>query len=145
MSYSDDGGANGRAQIGYLWAVLIPASLVATVILLLHSPERDVLLGAQMFVFSFLIAATVIAVAAALIGLPLTWLLARHGLERPFVYPAAGFLAGGAIAALLVRFGGPYEAEITEFLPLALFGGLPGCLCGQAWWWFNRRHAQTPE
>jgi hypothetical protein len=128
-----------------LWAVLIPASLVATAILLIYPPGSDVLLGAQMFIVSFLFAATVIAAAAALIGLPLTWLLARHGLERPFVYPAAGFLAGAAIAALLARFGGPYEAEITEFLPLALLGGLPGCLCGQAWWWFNRRHAQRPE
>jgi hypothetical protein len=145
MSYSDDGGAIGRAQIGYLWAVLIPASLVATVMAVLYSPAADVLLEAQMFIVSFLVAAIVIGVAAALIGLPLTWLLARHGLERPIVYPAAGFLAGGAIAASLVRFGVPYEAELTEFLPFALLGGLPGCLCGQVWWWFNRRHAQTPE
>lgn len=49
--------------------------------------------------------ALVIALAAALIGLPLTRLLARRRREGPWIYPLAGLAAGAAVMIGLERIG----------------------------------------
>lgn len=89
-----------------------------------------------------LIGATlVIAPAAALVGLPLTWLLARTGRESGWAYPVVGLISGGAIAVgffHLVELGASPE-PLRPGLDAAPFGALPGLVCGLLWWSLYRR------
>lgn len=83
----------------------------------------------------------VIGLAAAVIGLPLTQILASNGWERPWSYPFAGFIFGGAIVLVFLEAA---EAPIwpSQILAYLLIGALPGALCGALWWWLERRHVQ---
>ena len=110
-----------------------------------ESPSASDLPGAVLAgLFAFIGAVPVIALAAALIGLPLTWLLARHKLEGPLVYPLAGFVAGALIvtfASILPGFGrgGP---PLDVLLFFGWVGAVPGFISGAIWWRAYRRHAQ---
>lgn len=90
-----------------------------------------------------IVAALVIAVAAALIGLPLTWLLARSGRETHWTYPGAGLAAGAALLVGFFQIGmaGAWRPA-GELLLIASLGGVPGFVCGLAWWRRYRRHFQ---
>ena len=145
MSFGDHPIA-GRPHEKFLLAVVGPALLTAVGTIVLTGFEsgqsEDI---ASLFLMTFALAAAVIAIASIVIGLPLTWLLEQRGLERPWSYPLAGFIAGGAIIVLVPALlnedrGGPFE-----FLPFAWVGALPGCFCGAIWWWTYRRHVQAAE
>jgi hypothetical protein len=96
-----------------------------------------------LFLFATLVAALVTAVAAALIGLPLTWLLARRRIEAPWTYPLAGAIAG---AAVLIGLDRAVMAEAwrspAESLLIASLGAVPGLVCGLSWWLLYRRQFQ---
>ncbi|MET1113120.1 MAG: hypothetical protein ABWX67_16500 [Allosphingosinicella sp.] len=99
-----------------------------------------------LFVAAWLGAALVIALAAVLIGLPLTLLLARTGRESPWAYPAAGSVAGAAILGLFLRLDSPLDSPPLADLLFyaACFGAVPGGICGLLWWILYRRELQ-PE
>ena len=98
---------------------------------------------AILLLFTPIVAALVVAISAALIGLPLTWLLARSRKETRWTYPGAGLAVG---AFLLVGFfrTGPAAAwrPAGEWLLIASLGGMPGLVCGFIWWRRYRRHFQ---
>jgi hypothetical protein len=124
----------------------VPAALAALVIALGSWPILDDPGGvAALWLFAFVCATIVMALATALIGLPLSWLLASRGLERPWSYPLAGLLAGAALVLLVpLLTGGDPLADMSRFTPV---GALPGALSGAIWWFAHRRHEQpdAPE
>jgi hypothetical protein len=142
----------GGPGAALLLAIAGPALLIAVGIVLLIYQENpssfDLADQAVVFVVALLAALPVIAIAVFLIGLPLTWLLARWRLERIWVYPAAGFVAGAALIILV-----PYLIEGSrgggelDFVSLAwgLIGAVPGALSGAIWWWAHRRYEQARE
>lgn len=141
MSFSDSS-PFGRGQNGFALAVLCSAAATAlgvACLFLLDGGRASVALIA--FLLALVSATIVIGLAAALIGLPVTWILAGNRLERAWTYPLAGFLAGGAMVVLAELAAGLDRGQVGIF-PDALIGALPGCLCGALWWWFERRHAQ---
>jgi hypothetical protein len=94
-----------------------------------------------LILFIPIVTALVIAVSAALIGLPLTWLLARRRRETRWTYPAAGLAAGSALLVGFFQIGsaGAWRPA-GELLVIASLGGVPGFVCGLAWWRLYRRH-----
>lgn len=149
MTYA---GAWDRVEGGHaralLLAIAVPALLIAIgiVLELFHDDSDSFDLGAQLFIFgiAFLISLPVIAIAVFVIGLPLTWLLARWRLERMWTYPAAGFVAGAGILLLTPLFESRDGSTVIrlEDLPWLLIGALPGALSGAIWWWAHRRHVR---
>lgn len=96
------------------------------------------------FMLAAILALIVTAVAAALIGLPLTWLLARNGWEASWTYPAAGLVAGAAMLLAYDPFGPDYFwLPVNELALTAALGALPGFVCGFLWWRLYRRHLQA--
>ena len=107
----------------------MPAALAALAIALGSWPILEDPGGvAALWLFAFICATIVMALAAGMIGVPLTLLLARYGLEQPWSYPLAGLFAGAALVQLAVG---------TPFTPV---GALPGALSGAIWWLAYRRH-----
>lgn len=134
-------GGHGNAL---LLAIAVPALLIALGFVLLI--VRDESLGAQVAVFlaALVFVVPVIAIAVFVIGLPLTWLLARWRLERIWTYPAAGFVAGATLVVFVPYLTGDTRTGASlEFLPFALIGALPGALSGAIWWWAHRRYVQA--
>lgn len=84
------------------------------------------------------------AVAAALIGLPLTWLLARNRWESPWTYPTAGLVAGAALLVGFDPFGPTYVwLPVDKLVLTAALGAVPGFVCGLSWWHYYRRHVRA--
>lgn len=137
----------GRPHVGFLLAVAGPAFLVALGFVLSFGFDLpDPALLAGVFLTALFAAAAIIALAAVLIGLPLTWLLEQWRLETPWSYPLAGFLAGAALIVLGPALFGELRGDTPfEFLPYAWIGALPGALSGAIWWWAYRRHVQEPQ
>lgn len=103
------------------------------------SPPLSIIL-----LFVPIVAALVTAMAAALIGLPLTWLLARGGRETAWAYPAAGLVAGAAVTIAFFGMGvGGAGRPAAEWLLIASFGAAPGFVCGALWWLRYRRHVRA--
>ena len=95
------------------------------------------------FILTAILALIVTAVAAAVLGLPLTWLLAGLGWETPWTYPSAGLVAGAALLTAFDPFAGDYSwLAVDEAALTAALGGLPGFVCGLIWWRLYRRHCQ---
>jgi hypothetical protein len=93
-----------------------------------------------LFLFAAIAAALVIALAAAFIGLPLTWLLARRRREAPWSYPAAGLIAGAVLLVGMDRIGmADAWRSPAETLLIASLGAVPGLVCGLSWWLLYRR------
>ncbi len=141
-----EGGHGGALAL----AIAGPALLTALgIVLLIYHEEPsgfDFAAQATVFLVALLAALPVIATAVFLIGLPLTWLLARWRLERMWVYPAAGFVAGAALVIIVpYLIEGNRGAGTLDLVSLenALVGALPGALCGAIWWWAHRRHVQA--
>jgi hypothetical protein len=88
-----------------------------------------------------IVAGLVIAVSAGFIGLPLTWLLARSGRERPWTYPVAGLIAGAGLLVGYFQIGmaGVWR-PVGELLLIVALGGIPGSVCGLVWWRRYRRY-----
>ena len=80
------------------------------------------------FIFGFLISLVVVGLAAAVLGFPLTQLLSNSGWERPWSYPLAGLVFGGAIAYLFVEASQPYRPVSITLLRDLLPGALPGAV-----------------
>lgn len=143
MSFVDARGLEGRQGAPFALSVLGAALVTAlgTFILLVSDSEP---LGALFAAFiAFLIAVFAIGLAAGIIGLPLTLLLARNGMERPWSYPRAGFVAGAALVTFTPVLTGDMRGDsVLEFLPFAWVGALPGGVCGTIWWLAYRRHMQ---
>lgn len=98
-----------------------------------------------LFLFIVIVAALVVATAAAFIGLPLTWLLARSRSEAPWSYPLAGLIGGGGVLVGLDRVAmADAWRSPAETLLVASLGAVPGCVCGLCWWFLYRRQFQ-PE
>lgn len=139
MSADDIGGPSGPFILAVGWAGLATAPILTAGIWLDGSVPAPPL--PLIFLFVLIGVTLVIALGAALIGLPLTWLLARSGREAPWTYPAAGLIAGGALLVGLDRIGSTGEwRPADEWLPIAAFGGGPGFVCGVLWWFLYRRH-----
>jgi hypothetical protein len=142
LSFSDV--PSPRGSRAFFLSVLLGAFVIAGGIAILlgdSNPEVEL----QIFAAAFGAAAILIAIAAALVGLPLTWLLASRGLETDWAYPLAGFVAGAAIILLLaVALDGMNGAALHDGPQFLLAGAVPGCVCGASWWWFYRRHRQGP-
>lgn len=99
-----------------------------------------------LFLGIFLVAILVIAAIAALVGLPLTWLLARTRSEEPWVYPAAGLFAGGGLMIASQKLLYPLAGTVPErLLHTAPIGAVPGFVCGALWWSLYRRHMRAAE
>jgi hypothetical protein len=90
--------------------------------------------AAPLFLVGFPVTFFIGILVAGFIGLPLTYLLAKFGWERPWVYPLAGAVVGTIVAALIVRTADPLEP--------VLLGSLPGLAAGIVWWRYNRRYLQ---
>lgn len=138
----------GRYGNAFLLAVAGSALLPALAIFVLSAFDTGPMrfdIGAVLAItlIAFVIAFAVIGLAALIIGLPLTWFLARNRLEQPWTYPLAGLIAGASLVIYFPVLSGDLRGEsILEFLPWAPIGALPGCLCGTIWWWTYRRHMQ---
>jgi len=148
--FDEDDPIAGRPHVGFLLAVLGPALLTAFGFAFSFGFDSSDAGGlpwlATLFLVAFLVAAVIIAFAALLIGLPLTWLLEQWRMETPWSYPLAGFIAGAALIALVPAMFGALRAEAPfEFLPYIWIGALPGSICGAIWWWAYRRHVQDRE
>lgn len=140
MSFSDTPTlAKGN---GCMLSVLISSIVTAVVITILFSASGLDAWAVGVFLVAFAGALIVIGLSAVLLGLPLTQLLESNGWERPWSYPLAGFLLGGAIAYLIAVAIDEAANMATDQLFLLLTGALPGALCGGLWWWFERRHVQ---
>jgi len=149
MSFVDKRGFEGVGCAPFALAVFGAASftaLAAVVLALLDDGAVvDLPMAAMIGGFTFAITAVVIALAAALIGLPLTWFLARNRLEAPWIYPLAGFSAGGLIIVFAPALAGELRGGAPlEFLRLGWIGAVPGCVCGTIWWLAYRRDEQGP-
>lgn len=126
------------------WAAVTIAALVTLAELVRAWGTPAVTALGFVFLLAMTFALIVTAVAAALIGLPLTWLLKRKGLEAPWSYPAAGLVAGAALMVGFDPFGSGYN-----WLPMdgtavaATLGGVPGFVCGYSWWHYYRRYFQA--
>jgi hypothetical protein len=93
--------------------------------------------------FALIVSALVIALVAALVGLPLTWLLAGRRWEAPWTYPAVGSIVGAAVTVGFFRIGSTGASRpAEEWLQIAAFGAVPGLVCGASWWLLYRRHFQ---
>lgn len=93
-----------------------------------------------LFLFMVIVAALVVAMAAAFIGLPLTWLLARSRREAPWSYPVAGLIGGSVVLVGLDRVAlADSWRSPAETLLMASLGAVPGCICGLCWWLLYRR------
>ena len=136
LSYQPEN--QGQAR-GFLFSVLGSAAAVAIVFagfIVIGDRSADFIGLLSILVWAFLISAVVIMIVAALVGMPLTYLLARHRLERSWTYPVAGFVVGGSLfMGLEVLFGWRWN---PLDLWLVLVGGLPGAFCGAIWWFSFR-------
>lgn len=142
MSFVDTSWWEGSGR-AFLLAVLGAALSTAFVIFALILSESPSFIGTAAFIglYAFVIAAIVIGVAAAIIGLPLTWLAARTGLEGLWTYVVAGFVSGGAMVTLVLALTGDLRGDsVFEFFPYSGIGALPGGVCGALWWLLCRRH-----
>lgn len=148
----EDGGRyesphRGAAR-GFVLAVLgsaLAVALAATVLAILpvsggEDDAADLTFAPLVFLFTLVTATVIIAAAAIILGLPLTWVLASNGIEEPWSYPLAGFLAGGGPIWLLPLLTDPDSGYLMTY-PAALTGGGAGALCGGIWWLTYRRHA----
>lgn len=138
MSFSEtrafgDGGGCGLSVLG--------SAIVTAIVTAVFLTTEGIGIAAIGFAVAFVVSLTVIGLAAAVIGLPLTQILLSNGWERPWSYPLAGFIFGGAIVLIFLEMAEPptWSVEVLAFL---LIGALPGALCGALWWWFERRHRQ---
>jgi hypothetical protein len=139
MSFSDSG-TFGRGQ-GCSYSVLISALFTAAAFAIFFFSMSEAEYAALAFIVAFIGAILIIGPAAVLIGLPLTQVLESNGWERPWSYPLAGLVFGGAIAYILAE--AIHEpVTLSSDLFVLLVGALPGALCGALWWWFERRHRQ---
>jgi hypothetical protein len=124
-------------------AVSVLGSAIATaVVTAVFLTTEGIGVAAIGFAVAFLVSFTVIGLAVLVIGLPLTRLLENSGWERPWSYPLAGFVFGGAIIFIGAE---AIEAPMRwseQSAPFLLVGALPGLVCGSLWWWFGRRHGQ---
>ena len=147
MSASGTEGGGGAFVLAVAGAAAAAAAMV-TLAFWFDGPFYPVQLP-LLLLFSLLLATIAIAPAAALIGLPLTWLLARTRSETPWAYPAAGLVAGAALmigflqislssAGMEARWSAPAPSDL---LLQAAFGGVPGSVCGALWWRLHRRDA----
>jgi hypothetical protein len=136
LSYQPEN--QGQAR-GFLLSVLGSAAAVATVfagLMVVDDTSADFVGLVTILVWAFLISAVVIMVVAAVVGLPLTYFLAQHRLERSWTYPVAGFVIGGALfMGLEALFG--WRWNLLD-LWLILVGALPGAFCGAIWWFSFR-------
>lgn len=151
MSFlGEDDPAVRRRHAGFALAVLGPALPTAFAVAAGFGFDAadgaDLAWVATLFLVAFFFAAVIIALAASLIGLPLTWLFEQWRLETPWIYPLAGFVAGAALIVLTPALVGELRGDAPfEFLPYAWIGALPGALSGAIWWWAYRRHVQDPQ
>lgn len=141
MSPSGAGGPSGPF-IEAVCAAALTATAISSVAFWLdaNAPAPPLPL---LVLFVLIASALVIALVAALVGLPLTWLLARRRWEAPWTYPAAGSIVGGAVTVGYFSIGSagqPRPAE--EWLQIVSFGAVPGLVCGALWWLQYRRHFQ---
>lgn len=94
-----------------------------------------------LILFTPVITTLVVALSVSLIGLPLTWLLARRRRETPWTYPAAGLAAGALLTVGFFQIGaGAARRPASDLLMIAIMGGAPGFVCGLTWWRRYRRH-----
>ena len=146
MSFADERGVEPRLGVSLAVSVLGGALSVGLGVMLVflggNASSFDLLFSLEVSVIAFIFANVVIGFAAIVIGLPLTWALTRCGLESPWAYPLAGFLAGAAFVVFVpVLIGDTRGGSIFEFVALAWIGGLPGAICGTIWWLTYRRRA----
>ncbi len=139
MWYSDRPDAvpsdGGTALLAVTVASLVLlAMLLARTALSGLTPSQFFFVAPMVFVLGFPITFFVGLLVAGFIGLPLTYLLANLGWERPWVYPLAGGIVGAAVAVLMFGTADP-------FAPVFL-GAFPGLAAGFVWWRYNRRYLQ---
>jgi hypothetical protein len=144
LSFVDARGPARPFALAVGGAALTTASLLCVI---LFVEEGILSAGTTPLIFSvaLIVASLVIALAGALIGLPLTWLLARTRSEAPWAYPAAGLAAGGGIAMAFERLVmGDVPRPVPDLLwQTAPLGAVPGLVCGALWWWLYRRHMRA--
>ena len=143
MSFSDT--PTQENGCGCALSVIISAAFTAVGFAILFYASGDGDFAAAAFGIAFVGATLVIGLAAVVLGLPLTQLLESSGWERPWSYPFAGFVFGGAIAYIVSVAINEPPGQASDELFVLLIGALPGALCGGLWWWFERRHVQGSE
>jgi tetrahydromethanopterin S-methyltransferase subunit E len=126
----------------FLLAVLI-AAVVATFAAYIHAlasswieegtPPSISALDLRLLVAVFLSFIVFSFLSLALFCVPLTVVLSRFQLERPWTYPLLGCLVGFVVAVIFsTPIGEPYNSEIFRFQLVA--GALPGSVAGFVWW-----------
>ncbi len=139
MSYLDRSNAYNEIGCAAFFLSVVGGSVITSVGLIIYSlvvAGASGLVGsAMLLVFGVLLSSAIGAIPAFFIGLPLTYLLARYRLERVWVYPLAGTLAGALTGWLL--FGSPID---NGALGVVLFSAVPGFFAGLIWWFSYRRH-----
>lgn len=124
--------------VGILAAAIVPTIFLFLIALLVFG-ESGTSAADLFWIVSLptLIAATFVIPATALLGLPLTWALARTGREREGIYTAAGAILGGTIivaVALVFELRGMWWA-----IALGSFSG------GVTGWDWGRSRAAMQE
>jgi hypothetical protein len=140
LSFIDARGPARSFTLAVLGSALTAATMV-TAFLGADLTELGAQAVATMFVVALIAAAVVIAFAALLVGLPLTFLLEETRSEEAWIYPAAGLFVGGAITIAFDRFVIGDRLAVPDLLgKMAPFGAVPGGVCGALWWFLYRRH-----
>jgi hypothetical protein len=138
---ADIGGPSGPFIEAVSGAALTAAAILSVVFWLDANAPAPPL--PFLVLFALIVSALVIALVAALVGLPLTWLLARRRWEAAWTYPAAGLVVGAAVTVGFFRIGSTGESRpVVEWLQIVSFGAVPGLVCGVSWWFLYRRHFQ---
>jgi hypothetical protein len=88
---------------------------------------------AGLFVITFGAALLISLAVGALIGIPLTWLLAALHFESLLAYLVIGLLTGCIVISQLLS-GWSLPTNSNTALEFVTIGGLPGAISGCVWW-----------
>lgn len=119
---------------GGIAAAMLPTALVMMMLIgsVLSNPvdRNDLIAAVGLLLLPFAVAVLVIAASSMLIGLPVTMILRRTGLETAFNYAFAGGACGFAIPLIW----GAMTAAGRPDLSLALLGAVGGTVTARTWW-----------
>jgi hypothetical protein len=79
--------------------------------------------------------------AMLLVCIPLTLISSALAIERSWIYSVFGLLTGCAVALAF----SDRPLALSDWLDVAIIGGLPGMVAGQIWWLTYRRLASSDE
>lgn len=126
-----------RHILGFVVASCIAAFVACAVLAIqLVAPREGAIGSLFVLVLTYPFTIMLFASAAALLGLPASFLLARLKLESSLTYGLLGLLLGIMTASF---FSNQRDHIPDTFQFFCAFGGLPGAAWGLVWWFTARR------